>query len=459
VNKYSYEVIVSPIDYRYGREEVKRIFCEEQRIHYLLMIEAAASQAEAEFNLIPKEAFESISNAVKSGKVKVERIKEIEKETKHDMMALIRALGEVSGSGSSYVHFGLTSNDIIDTATALQLKDFYSVLVDDLLELQDSLVNLVEKYSNAIMIGRTHGQHASPITFGLKMSVYLSEVNRHIERVKESRKRVIAGKIMGPVGTGASLGDAALEIQDRVMEILGIFPETASSQIVNRDRYVEYSGILAGIATSLEKFGTEVRNLQRPEIGEVSEYFNRETQVGSSAMPSKVNPINSENVCSLARLVRSFAVPEMEGAVTWHERDLTNSALERFTIPYMSILTDYILRKMADIFETLVVNTDKMRENVLKDDYVMSENVVTVLTRNGYERLKAHELVRKSSMDGYSSGMSLRESLIKNGILDILSPSEFEDAMNPENFTGKASEICRITVTASRRIRTEAYNW
>ena len=320
-------MIVSPIDYRYGREEVKRIFCEEQRIHYLLMIEAAASQAEAEFNLIPREAFESISNAVKSGKVKVERIKEIEKETKHDMMALIRALGEVSGSGSSYVHFGLTSNDIIDTATALQLKDFYSVLVDDLLELQDSLVNLVEKYSDAIMIGRTHGQHASPITFGLKMSVYLSEVNRHIERVKESRKRVIAGKIMGPVGTGASLGDAALEIQDRVMEILGIFPETASSQIVNRDRYVEYSGILAGIATSLEKFGTEVRNLQRPEIGEVSEYFNRETQVGSSAMPSKVNPINSENVCSLARLIRSFAVPEMEGAVTWHERDLTNSAL------------------------------------------------------------------------------------------------------------------------------------
>ncbi len=452
-------MIVSPIDYRYGREEVKRIFCEEQRIHYLLMIEAAASQAEAEFNLIPREAFESISNAVKSGKVKVERIKEIEKETKHDMMALIRALGEVSGSGSSYVHFGLTSNDIIDTATALQLKDFYSVLVDDLLELQDSLVNLVEKYSDAIMIGRTHGQHASPITFGLKMSVYLSEVNRHIERVKESRKRVIAGKIMGPVGTGASLGDAALEIQDRVMEILGIFPETASSQIVNRDRYVEYSGILAGIATSLEKFGTEVRNLQRPEIGEVSEYFNRETQVGSSAMPSKVNPINSENVCSLARLIRSFAVPEMEGAVTWHERDLTNSALERFTIPYMSILTDYIIMKMADIFETLVVNTGKMKENVLNDDYVMSENVVTVLTRNGYERLKAHELVRTSSMEGYSSGMSLRESLIKNGILDIISRSEFEYAMNPESFTGKASEICRRTATVSRRIRTEAYNW
>ena len=452
-------MIVSPIDYRYGREEVKKIFCEEQRITYLLMIEEAAAQAEAEFNLIPKEAYESISYAVKSGKVRIERVKEIESETKHDMMALIRALGEVSGSGSSYVHFGLTSNDIIDTATALQLRDFYSILVDDLLELQDSLVNLAEKFSDSIMIGRTHGQHASPITFGLKMSVYLAEVNRHIERVRESRKRVIAGKIMGPVGTGASLGEAALEIQDRVMEILGIFPERASSQIVNRDRYVEYAGILAGIATSLEKFATEVRNLQRPEIGEVSEYFNRETQVGSSAMPSKVNPINSENVCSLARLVRSFAVPEMEGAVTWHERDLTNSALERFTIPYMSILTDYILKKMSNIFTTLVVNTDRMRENLQKDDYVMSENVVTVLTRNGYERLKAHELVRKASMHGYRDGISLKESLVRNGILKILSKEEFDYAMDPVHFTGRASEICRNIVIESRKMKTEAYNW
>lgn len=452
-------IIVSPLDYRYGRDRVKKIFSEDERIRYMLQVESAAAQAEAEFGLIPKEAFLDISDAVASGRVKLDRIKEIENETKHDMMALTRALAEKCRIGGPYVHFGLTSNDVIDTATALQLRDFIPILLDDLLNLQNSMADLVKKYSSAPMLGRTHGQHASPITFGLKIAVYLSEVNRHIQRLSEARKRILAGKTMGPVGTGASLGEAALEIQDRVMEILNIFPEKAASQIVNRDRYVEYLSILAGIATSLEKFATEIRNLQRPEINEVSEYFEKEKQVGSSSMPSKVNPINSENVCSLSRMVRSFLVPEMESAVTWHERDLTNSAMERFSIPYGSILSDYIVNKMADIFKGLTVNVQQMRKNLMEDDFVMSEKIVTELTLAGHERLESHELVRRASMLGYGEGISLKEGLIRSGILTKIGREKLDEMMKPENFTGKSVQICSRIVDESDRIRTEAFRF
>lgn len=452
-------IIVSPLDYRYGRERIKKIFSEEERIRYMLQVESAAAQAEAEFGLIPKEAFLDISDAVGSGRVNLDRIREIENETKHDMMALTRALAEKCPIGAPYVHFGLTSNDVIDTATALQLRDFIPILLDDLLNLQNSMADLVRKYSAAPMLGRTHGQHASPITFGLKIAVYLSEVNRHIQRLSEARKRVLAGKTMGPVGTGASLGEAALEIQDRVMEILNIFPEKAASQIVNRDRYVEYLSILAGIATSLEKFATEIRNLQRPEINEVSEYFEKEKQVGSSSMPSKVNPINSENVCSLSRMVRSFLVPEMESAVTWHERDLTNSAIERFSIPYGSILSDYIVNKMTDIFRGLSVNVQRMRKNLMEDDFVMSEKIVTELTLSGQERLEAHELVRKASMLGYSEAISLKEGLIRSGILSKISREKLDEMMKPENFTGKSVQICDRILEECDEIRTGAFRF
>ena len=233
-------MVVSPLEYRYGRPEVKAIFDEDSRLKYLLKIEAALSQAQSEQNLIPREAFLQIQGAVDSGKVKQARVKEIEKETKHDMMALIRALTEVSGEGGKYVHFGVTSNDILDTATALQLRDFTRFLIEDLIELQGEILKKVEDNIHTIMLGRTHGQHASPITFGLKMAVYLAEVNRHIQRVMQGRERYIAGKILGPVGTGASLGEAALEIQDRVMEILGIRAETGATQVVDRDRIIEF---------------------------------------------------------------------------------------------------------------------------------------------------------------------------------------------------------------------------
>lgn len=445
---------VSPLEYRYGRDEVKKIFTEESRLGYMLEVERAIAQAESELGIIPESGFTEIHEAVRSG-VSMNRVKEIEKEINHDTMAVVRALTEKCGNGGKYVHFGVTSNDIVDTSAALQLHDFYRILLKDLYMLQKTLSGLVVKHRDSPMLGRTHGQWASPITFGLKMAVYLSEINRHIERLYEARKRILAGKILGPVGTGASIGPRALEVQARVMEILDIYPEDGATQIVNRDRYVEYLSIINGIAVSLEKFGTEVRNLQRPEISEVSEFFDADRQVGSSAMPSKRNPILSENVCSLSRLIRSMIIPEYEAAVTWHERDLTNSALERFTVPYSSILADYSIHRMNRVFSGLFVNTERMGENLRRDQTIMSESMVMALARNGMPRQEAHEFVRKASMLSYQKNQSLEKSLIELGVMEFMDSGTLSDALDPSGFLGVSGEICDRIVKASDDLRKE----
>ena len=447
---------VSPLEYRYGRDEVKAIFTEEAKLKYMLRVEETLAQAQAEFNIIPREAYLDIKKAVDSNSVRIERVKEIENEIKHDVMAIVRALSEQCTVGQKFVHFGVTSNDIIDTATAVQLRDFYSYFMEGLLDLQKSMAKLVEEHRLSVMLGRTHGQHASPVTFGLKMAVYLAEVNRHIERAIQAKHRVIAGKIMGPVGTGASLGEGALELQDRVMEVLGVSPEIASSQIVNRDRYVELLSIFNGVVTSLEKFATEVRNLQRPEIDEVSEYFDASKQVGSSSMPSKVNPINSENVVSLARLVRSFIIPEYEAAVTWHERDLTNSASERFSIPYACILTDHVLVKMTKVFSGLIVKKENMLRNLKEDDFVLSERFVSELTLNGIPRQEAHEMVREASMRAYAKRTTLLKSMEEMGILAKLSKEKIDAIKDPISFVGRSDKICSTVLGQSEMIRKSA---
>lgn len=444
---------VSPLDYRYGRKEVKNIFTEESKLMYMLRVEEALAKAQYEFGLVPEEAYLDISKTVESHAVTINRVKEIEAEIHHDVMSIVRALTEKCGPGAKYVHFGVTSNDIIDTSTALQLRDFYKILLDDLFSLQEALIQLVDRYKATMMLGRTHGQHASPITFGLKISVFLSEMNRHIERASETKRRILAGKILGPVGTGASLGDKALEIQERVMEILGLVPEEGSTQLVCRDRYIEYLSVVNNIATSLEKFATEIRNLQRPELGELSEYFDIAKQVGSSSMPSKMNPITSENIVSIARLIRSMIIPEYEAAVTWHERDLTNSALERFTIPYSSILIDHSLTKMTKVFRELMVYTERMEENLKSDPFVMSENVVNELTRAGMPRQEAHEAVRIASMESYTEKINFKDSLIKNGVLKYIDESRLDHALKPENFLGKSVEICNRAISKSRELR------
>ncbi len=322
--------LVCPLDYRYGRKEIKNIFGEEQRLQYLLNVEAALARAHVKVGNIPKIAADEITKKASTKIIKVERVRKIESETKHDIIAITRALAEqCKGDAGKYIHLGATSYDIVDTANALQFADSLELISKCLKELRKTFVNLAIKHKKTIMVGRTHGQHTIPITFGLKMVGYAMEVDRHLERLFECKSRLLVGKLSGAVGTGAALGPKALKLQEEMLKELKLGIEDASTQIVCRDRYNELLGVLCNIATSMEKFATEIRNLQRDEIGEVTEAFEAKKQVGSSTMPHKRNPITCEQICGLARLIRGFIIPTYENAVQWHERDLCNSSSYR----------------------------------------------------------------------------------------------------------------------------------
>ena len=436
--------LVCPLDFRYGRREMKRLFQEEARLNYLLKVEGALAIAHSRVGNIPEDAAKEIAKKANSKFVSLDRVKEIEKETKHDIMALTKALAEVcEGEAKKYVHLGATSYDIVDTANALQFRDALDILEKELKKLRSTLVELAKRYKKTIMLGRTHGQHTIPITFGLKMAVYAMEVNRHIERIRDCRKRLLVGKISGAVGTGAALGEHAKEIQEMVMNELGLKAEEASTQIVGRDRYAELAGVLANIATSMEKFATEIRNLQRSEIGEVAEAFDVKKQVGSSTMPHKMNPITCEQICGLARVVRSLSQVAYENAIQWHERDLCNSSSERFWIPHCFILTDWIIFQMNKVFSNLRVFPEKMRENIERSKGIpMAESVMMLLVKKGLSREKAHELVRKCAIRAQMENLSLLEVLKREKEIEgLVSEKELRDALNPENYIGRAEEI------------------
>ncbi len=414
-------------------------------------VEAAIMQAQMDMNLIPTTDLVPLKRVSESD-VNLKRMKEIEAETQHDLMAFIRTVDEQTDGYYGYLHFGVTSNDIIDTASALQLKEFSTYIEHDLVDICKTLIGLIEKYKHIPMLGRTHGQHASPITFGLKLSTYLAEFSRHFERFQQAKKRFLVGKALGPVGTGASMGNKGLEVSRRAMVTLGLSSETATNQLVSRDRYVELLNVLSLMAVTVDKIGTEIRNLQRPEIGEVMEYFESSKQVGSSSMPSKRNPIKSENICSLSRIIRSMVTPEMEGAITWHERDLTNSALERFTIPYSCILSDYILVQLNKILENLFVDSKRMAENLKNSPLCISEALTTALTLKGIGRQDAHEIIRKISMNFYEMKGNLESILISSEMSKLYSRDEILSMMSPQNFLGSSSIICEEAITDTKKV-------
>lgn len=435
---------VCPLDYRYGRKELKEIFGETQRLQYLLDVEAALARAHAKVGNIPKIAADEISKKASTKYVKVDKVNKIEAETKHDIMAVTRALAEqCSGDSGKYIHLGATSYDIVDTANALQLADSTTYIQKGLKELRTTLVNLAKKYRKTVMVGRTHGQHTIPITFGLKMAGYAMEVDRHMERLFECKSRLLIGKLSGAVGTGAALGKNALKLQEEMLKELKLGVENVSTQIVCRDRYNELIGDLCNIATSIEKFATEIRNLQRDEIGEVAEAFEAKKQVGSSTMPHKRNPITCEQICSLARVVRGFIIPTYENAIQWHERDLCNSASERFILPHSIILTDWIVYQMNTVFKNLKVFPDRMKKNMeISKGLPMAESLMTTLISKGMGRGDAHELMRKTSLKAASQNKSLKEVFIQeNKKLKMLSEKEINYALKPENYLGATDKI------------------
>jgi adenylosuccinate lyase len=432
---------ILPIDTgRYGTPEMLKIFEEEARVQKLLDVEAALALAHAEVGNIPTKDAEKIAAMASTKYVKVERVKAIEKEIKHDIASLVRALSEVCGSSGAYVHLGATSYDIVDTANALQLKDASALIEKKLADLKAILQKQAAQYKETVMIGRTHGQHALPITLGFKFAVWGYEVNRHLGRLDESKKRVLVGKISGAVGTQAGLGEHAGVIQELVMKRLGLHAAEISTQIVQRDRYAELISIYGIVASSLENFATEIRELQRPEIGELFEAFEVAKQVGSSTMPHKQNPETCERVCGLARIVRSLSAPALEDMITLHERDLTQSSAERFILPESNILLDYILNLMCNIIANLRVDKERMMQNLsLTKGRAMSESVMMTLTKKGVNRQEAHEMLRKLTIQSALEKRDFKQVLLEDRFVSSkLAEKEIDQALDPKNYLGTA---------------------
>jgi len=447
---------VLPIDTgRYGTPEMKAIFEEENRLQKMLDVEAALAWAHAEVGDIPQKDARKIMGVASTRLVKLGRVKEIESQIRHDVTSVVRALSEVAGSSGGYVHFGATSQDINDTATALQLKEAVQVLNKRLNTFERVLLEKTQRYKGTIMMGRTHGQHALPITLGFKFAIWLREDSRHIQRLTQCRERLLVGKMSGAVGTMAGLGPSAPKIQELVMQRLGLRAADISNQIVQRDIHAEFISLLAMIASTLEKVATEIRELQRPEIGELAEPFDRTKQVGSSTMPHKRNPELCERVCGLAKIVRSLVVPALEDVPTWHERDLTQTSAERFIIPEACILVDYMLHLMTNILTGLYVDAERMAKNIdVTQGRAMSEAVMIALVKKGMNRQEAHEHLRILAMKSEAEKRSFRKILHEDKTVRAkLSEKEIDKALDPHGYLGTAIKQVDFMVKKTQRER------
>lgn len=438
------EVPICPIDVgRYGSDEMKRIFDEENRLQKMLDVEATLAEVLAELGEIPKEGAAKIREKANVRNVTLEKVKSREEKTRHDIMAMVEVLAEECGEFGKYVHWGATSYDIVDTAWALIIKDALEIIEKKLRSLRDKLCDLALKYKTLIMVGRTHGQHAIPITFGFKLAIYAAEMGRSLERLKEMKKRVLVGKMSGAVGTMASFGEKGMEIERRVMEKLGIKPAEISTQVVCRDRFAELICWAAILASSLDRMATEIRNLQRTEILEVAEGFDVKSQVGSSTMPHKQNPVDCEKVSGLAKVLRGFVITGLENIPLWHERDLSNSSSERFVIPHTFIILDEMISTMNKVFSNIRVFPERMKKNLeLTKGAILTEAVMMALARKGLGRQRAHELLRKISIKAMNEGTTIKEELLKSEeVARYLTKEEIEDLMKFENYLGKAYEL------------------
>jgi len=406
----------------------------------MLDVEAALAGALAEVGLIPKSAAKKIAAKASTKYVKVRRICELEREIQHETMAVVLALAGACGDAGRYVHFGATSNDILDTATAVQIRDALKIVERDLKRLLSVTLNQASKYKNTIMVGRTHGQHAVPTTLGLKFAIWACELARHLKRLEQLKSHVLVGKMSGAVGTGAAWRGKGLRIQELVMRKLGLTGATASNQILQRDRFAELVLYLGLLASTIDKIANEVRNLQRTEIGELEEPFGAR-QVGSSTMPHKRNPIRCEKICGLARVIRGDVQAALENVVIEHERDLTNSSCERVLLPQCFLLIDEILDTACDVLNGLVVHPGRMEYNLqLTRGLNMAEAVMIELTKRGMSRQIAHAVVRECSMAALRKNLSLKEALLREPkVKKYLSEKDIDALTNPKRYMGSAT--------------------
>jgi len=393
---------------RYTLPKMGKIWTEENRFKIMMEIELAACEALASLGEIPGSVLNKIKEKVRFS---LPRIKEIESKVHHDVIAFLSSLTESLGKEGRYLHLGLTSSDILDTALAVQMVEAIDILIEDLEKVSRTLKKRAIEHKNTVMVGRTHGVHAEPTTFGLKLALWHEETLRNLERLRRAREVIGVGKISGVVGTYAHVNP---QVEPYVCKKFGLKPAPISTQIIQRDRHAEYLSILALVASSLEKFALEIRNLQRTEILEVEEYFSP-TQKGSSAMPHKRNPITCERICGLARVVRSYALASLENIALWHERDITHSSVERVIIPDSTILLNYMLEKFDELMRSLIVYPENMKNNLEKSkNTIFSQRVLLELVKKGVSRDKAYELTQRNAMKAWKEGKEYRELLKKD---------------------------------------------
>jgi len=425
---------------RYTLPKMGSIWSEENKFRKWLEVEVAVAEGWAELGVVPKEAVKKIRE--RAG-FTVERIEELERETRHDMVAFLRCVAEHIGDedASRWLHYGVTSYDIEDTALSLLLRESADVLLEDLDKLEEALIEKAREHKHTVMIGRTHGVHAEPITFGLKLAVWVEEVRRCKERLRKAKETISVGKISGAVGSYFTVDP---KVEEYVCKKFGLKPARASTQILQRDRHAEYVTTLALIGCSLEKFATEIRNLQRTEIREVEEPF-AAGQAGSSAMPHKRNPIVCERICGQARVLRGYAIAAMEAISLWHERDLTNSSMERIILPDSNILLDYMLNKFADVIRGLKVYPERMHQNLwLTKGVVFSQKVMLALVEKGWEKQEAYRAVQSLAMRAFDEGKDFKELLLSDGrIKEALSAEEVERLLSPEEVIRRVEEVLR----------------
>jgi adenylosuccinate lyase len=414
---------------RYTRKEMAEIWAEDRRLSTWLAIEIAICEAYAEIGVIPQG---DLRNIKERAKVDAARVLEIEIATKHDVVAFIQAISESVGPSSKWVHLGVTSSDILDTCFSVQLRDASALLVGDMEELLAVLKEKADTYKFTPMIGRTHGIHAEPITFGLKMAHFYDEMRRNLERLKTVKERVSCGKISGAVGTHAHVPPF---VQEYVCERMGLRAAPISTQIIPRDYYAEFFTTLALIGSSVEKLSVEIRHLQRTEVGEAEEYF-QEGQTGSSAMPHKRNPIGSENLSGLARLLRGYALSALENVPLWHERDISHSSVERVIGPDATILLDYMIHRLTNLFRNLIVYPDRMKANMeITRGLYHSEAVLLSLIKKGLTRQDAYKLTQSVAMRCYREHLDFVEHLKKDkGIGAYLSAGEIDGIADDRHY-------------------------
>jgi len=406
---------------RYTLPKMGDIWSEENKFRKMARVEILACEAMAKYGLIPKRSYARIK---RRSRFSVERIKEIEKKTNHDVVAFLVNLSENIGEDARYLHMGLTSSDALDTALSVMMCEAADIIIDDLNKLAAALRKKAIRHKKTLMIGRSHGVHAEPITFGLKMALFYTETKRNIERMTRAKEAVRAGKISGAVGTYANVDP---RIEAYVCKKLGLEPAAVSTQILQRDRHAEYLAEVAVIGSSLDKFAVELRALQRTEIGEVEEYF-LPHQKGSSAMPHKKNPIMCERISGLARVLRANATAALENTALWHERDISHSSVERVIVPDSTIALDYMLEKFTNIIKRLLVHPDKMLRNLgLSRGIIFSQRVLLELIKKGLTRLEAYDIVQRSAMLARESGEHFKDVLMRNARMrQYLSGKEIE---------------------------------